>query len=568
MLSLSGFVVSSLLISQCKSRQICLKVGLTLFNSGKIFFDGLLPEPKQAERWQRLQNATNDVCRCRNGYPHGPWFISGYRFSDGTDTGKLGQVRGRLQILPPPAFLVSSVLEILQSSEFGFCTSTVPGEADAYCADHVRENGGIILTNDSDLLVHDLGSDGSVIFLSDITFPNSGKNTSLNVLQFRPKEIEKRLGLKSMIQLALAMKEKRWFQESVQLGKSFSTESLEYVNFSSQFSTLPCHSKLLEAVRFQDCDNLLDMLRWLDARTSEFVHESVKVLSPFGQTECAKSENLGPIPMYLPILLEDPTKATAWTCGAEIRSIGYSFLNINARNGSVDEVGRRGTEIVKRVVPLQSLQDVSQSCNDLLESIEKHFQRHSASGVVDIPIIWQTYGAKIVCETLLKSGKPVPPKAEMLQLVKFEHSMMDSWAHVHLDAQLQGALYSLRMLKQFLDVFLAATLEVTSNNNLGRLAAEVHKRLATLPPLNHLMESPVNKVETRSEDLERAIEILYKSSGIKEVAETTALSRQEKKKMKKKAKRAGALSKGPPTVNKGTAPKNMFSVLAGNDTVE
>ena len=83
--------------------------------------------------------------------------------------------------LPKPPFLVPAVIEALRNSQdWAPLIQVVPGEADTYCAQDVRQNGGIVLTSDSDLLVQDLGADGRVSFFWDVEYISSAARVRAN----------------------------------------------------------------------------------------------------------------------------------------------------------------------------------------------------------------------------------------------------------------------------------------------------------------------------------------------------------------------------------------------------
>ena len=73
-----------------------------------------------------------------------------------------------------PSFLVPSLLEGLRESRYAGVTEMVAGEAEAYCARYLRmqmqTDRGIILSNDSDCLLYDIGDHGAVVFIYDISF--------------------------------------------------------------------------------------------------------------------------------------------------------------------------------------------------------------------------------------------------------------------------------------------------------------------------------------------------------------------------------------------------------------
>ncbi|KAL9094730.1 MAG: hypothetical protein Q9165_003000 [Trypethelium subeluteriae] len=529
-------------------------------DSERIFFDGLLPKSKEPERLRRLQSATKKVAIARMSEEMGPWFIRGFRFTEGEEKVNLSKIRNKLRDLPPPAFLAPAILEALRSTDFGSYTSVVPGEADIYCADYVRNHGGIILTNDSDLLVHDLGANGSVIFLNDVRLSAENEYGPLKSLQFHPRKIAKGLGLKNIIQLAYVIENKQSFSKSLQLAKSVSTDSPEYIHFSTQFNSLLSHSKLLDDVLSGD-PHLMNVLQWLDVRVSEFAHQCTGelLMSPSG--ELAPVELGNTRQMYLPVLLEDSGKATAWVSGTEMRSFGYSLLSVNTPGQPVEEVRRRGNGVVTVSVTVLGLQDLKQSLAILLRDLDEHVQKYTGHESVDVHQAWQIFGVKTLCKALLETGKPVPPKSEMSRLLRFQHSLLDSWAWVHLQAQLQAALYSLRTLKEFIDVFLAAVPAASQDQDLMQIVRRLKERFVTYPLLQHLFKSHVDGSEEQRKESEAAVEDLYKSLGVEEVAETSDISKKERKRMKKMAEEQST-AKEDPAHKRRAQPTNIFSILA------
>ncbi|KAL9071812.1 MAG: hypothetical protein Q9157_005323 [Trypethelium eluteriae] len=525
----------------------------------RIFFDGLLPKSKEPERFQRLQSAIKKIVIARMSEELGPWFTRGARFSEGEDVINFSKIKNKLQDLPPPAFLASGIVEALHSTDYASYTSVVPGEADIYCADYVRQHGGIILTNDSDLLVHDLGVDGSVIFLNDIRLSAENEHGPLKSLQFHPRKIARSLGLQNIIQLAYVIEKKQHFSRSLQLARSVSINSLEYIQFSAQFNSLLSHSELSD--RAQSCDpHLAHVLRWLDVRVSEFTHQCTGrlLLRPPGDPVPGELGNTRY--MYLPPLLEDSRKATAWISGSEIRRLGYSLLSIKNPEQPVEEVRRRGNDVVTVRITVLDLQDLELSLEILLSDLDEHARKYTGYTFIDIDQAWQIFGVKTVCETLLETGKLAPPKSEINQLLRFRHSILDSWAWTHLQAQLQAALYSMRMLKQFIDVFLAAVPVASQDQDLIQLIRRLQERFITLPLLQHLFKSHGNRTEEHRRDSETAVDDLYESLGVEEVAEMSDLLKKEKRRMKKMAEKQ-SVAKENLAGKRGAQSANIFSVL-------
>ncbi|EDN93325.1 hypothetical protein SS1G_09191 [Sclerotinia sclerotiorum 1980 UF-70] len=98
--------------------------------------------------------------------------------------------------IPASSFLVPSIIEALQNSnKYKDIVEIVPGEADTFCASYVSQHGGIILTGDSDLLVHEIGIDSSVSFFQDVELSSKADPWMLQSQVFHAGSIVKRLGL-------------------------------------------------------------------------------------------------------------------------------------------------------------------------------------------------------------------------------------------------------------------------------------------------------------------------------------------------------------------------------------
>ena len=510
---------------------------------------------------ERLQGAVKKIVNFRYSYEPGPGLTAGSRSPDLT---KFRNLRRLLHMLPPPGFLTLSILETLRSTDFGPYACVVPGEADAYCADYVRRNGGIILTNDSDLLVHDLGVDGSVIFLNDIAFPVSSNGAPLKCSQFHPREIAKRLGLRNIIQLACAMKETYRFSQSLEVARGLSIRSPRYIEFSTQFNILLPHSELSTWAQTHGLDGVL---RWLDARVSEFVHKNAADLLPHPQDDTSQTERLHRGIMYLPVLLEDPKKASVWTCGSRTRRMGYSLFCLHALDRRVNEIRRRDIDIVQAPMTLLDPLTLARNCTSLLDELDIHFQRFAVHPGLDSKEVWRIYGVKMISETAFETGKSAPLVADAMRLLTSEHSLIDSWAQIHLEGQLQAALYSMRILKQLIDVFLAfvpANLQELEQE-LIRIVTRLQVHLNTLPPLETLFSSHINLKEEQEKHLELAIQDLYKSLGMEIVPEKDLLPKQDRKKRNKKDQKGRTRSKQNPGV-KGTTSSNMYNVLETDDS--
>jgi hypothetical protein len=146
---------------------------------------------------QRLLATTKQLERFRIAYPEGvPRQRAG--FDENAAVELFPKIRGKEAKVAAPilSFLVASIIDALASSpKYGPCVKVMAGEADGFCAENIRVHGGLVLTSDSDLLVHDLGNNGGVVFLADISFDAGVEG--LTAPLFRVEDICKRLSLKT-----------------------------------------------------------------------------------------------------------------------------------------------------------------------------------------------------------------------------------------------------------------------------------------------------------------------------------------------------------------------------------
>ena len=140
--------------------------------SRKIIFDGYLPPSKWQVRQNRLLEQSEMMKDLLTSHPEGSPVLPGDAFEALEGGISLTQTTGPssyLRWIPKPPFLVPAVVEILKSSHtWGPLVEVVSGEADMFCAEDIRQHGGVLLTSDSDLLITDLGHHGSVVFFEDI----------------------------------------------------------------------------------------------------------------------------------------------------------------------------------------------------------------------------------------------------------------------------------------------------------------------------------------------------------------------------------------------------------------
>lgn len=485
-------------------------------------------------------------------------------------TDLLGSVTSsaRLKALPASAFLVPAVIEAIMSSNYSRVTSVIPGEADAYCAQSARTHGGTIFTSDSDLLVHDLGSNGKVVLFKDIEsihLPSKGK--CLKTQQYQPSAIAEKFDLPNLVRLAFFMTEDNHstFIEATVLAKERNQTSEEFTTFREQYGSLPVLSTLAAEYLTHSERPVFKLLSRLDPRLSELVHQ---ISMNDGDTPRANGD--GTLDMYLPFLIDDPTRTSAWRAGAEIRRLSYSLLRLlDPSIESINEYERKGTRVAETLTPLYPLDslhvEISQLTYTLPISLEQAVLTSEA-------IKWRKTAIKHLCTFALETGKSPPSTTDLTRLITGTSGTNTiSWSHIQTTAQMHSILYSLRLLLQtsqivlgFLDdahrntspqTMTGRTLDlmVGRGQHYGRdsgIAVALRRlrdQLTSLPSLAHLLD---DETEVPS-DVEMATvkssvhEVLRELGvGTDEKEEETVLasssSSKRKKKRKKRDEEAGA----------------------------
>ena len=202
----------------------------------------------------------------------------------------------------------------------------------------------------------------------------------------------------------------------------------------------------------------------LDPRISEFVHQVTEISSIEPKT----------LTVYLPILVEDPGRASAWTETAEIRSFAYSCLKLYKSSNSEDhllqEVYRKGDRV--GITPLDWLEksEVETFASSYLTNISTQIDRK-----VD-PSSWRRYAVSQLFDP------PLTNESRSHILGGKAESQFWDWVDVQNDARLQAYLYTLRILKQILGY-------IHSSASLSKPLHALFQALNTLPPLRLMMST-------------------------------------------------------------------------------
>ncbi|KAL2267554.1 hypothetical protein VTJ83DRAFT_4831 [Remersonia thermophila] len=556
-----------------------------------IYFDSYLPSNKRPERIQRLIKLSRDlvkfhsafsagVPRPRNGDRNKPGHATDAITSQaadlfptsswptGTNNTQAAGGHGRTThpAPPPPPFLVPAIIDALRaSSTFGPLVRTVPGEADGFCARHVcKHGGGIIFTSDTDLLVHDLGGGGSVVFFGDIELDGDATSSRLVARVYRPEEICRRLGMTMGMQprgfsrLAFEVSRDSFLtakQAAAKVRKGESEEDdkeeKEYAKFMEQYLSPEVAPELAEK-----------MSGTLDPRVSEIVLAVLPGIESNSDT-ALEGEDAAEVTMFLPFLLDCPTRTSAWQASTPIRQLAYRMLRSipGARRemSAVFEMRRLQTASSGLRVEMTRTQDAEDFAELLLTVLSEFEERLDKRDRVWVMLA-------IYLDILMTSqrGRGRPISLDVLSQLTKGTLDSGSWDFLHLLAEVQATHYSLRMLCQVMG-FVARHPGTTGPPRVSQLTAW----LSRLPPLSEY-PTPMTLLEMLGGLREPAslgcLESLFAEDEdmirlIKAVGKPNKRTQGEPK--KKKLKMSPGDGNHPASQPSVKTPTNAFELLAG-----
>ncbi|KAH7317742.1 XPG domain containing-domain-containing protein [Rhexocercosporidium sp. MPI-PUGE-AT-0058] len=530
----------------------------------KIYFDGFLPPAKLGVRLQRLQNSTYQLTRfhqsnnepCRSSFPQ-PNSTPPSLFQNTA-------VRSRLTALPPMSFVVPAILEALKASDrYADITDVVPGEADLYCARHLKNHGGVVFTSDSDLLVHDLGQSGAVSFFHDIESSEHDASGILRTQIFQPTAISDRLilpkshGLHSLA-FEISMDAQGTFPKlltQAQSLRSVTTHSKIFEDFLKEYAPLSIESDL-----FAQLETLL-VLQRLDPRTSEYVLHFSSLARIAGQPPISgRPASLSP-QIFLPFLLDCPVRTNAWEVSTATRQLAYGLVNLiipaSEQASTVFEHRRQTDKSDGRELMLPEVSGISEACvtvMEILEELKKKLPNFSERQLwmafaIHQDIEWSTSNAKTAASQLFLQRLAYPKISDP--------SGYFGWDIVQFFAQVQGSLYSLRILQQIAS--LVASTE--TKNSIPEAVLRLNSLLSSVPKFVDYpdLRTAVSTVRMSEQGL-RFMRDLKDVIKVLDYPPSPAVSNPSKsrKSSKKKRKRGQAASGLPASKAK---PSNPFALL-------
>ncbi|KAG6005908.1 hypothetical protein E4U21_007542 [Claviceps maximensis] len=406
-----------------------------------IFFDGYLPEPKLKVRIHRMHRLYAQLCDLYESNMHG--CPASYVVQNAAEAGfNFFDVNvATAKKLIDPCFLVPAIIDALRKHEkYRNVTQLVPGEADQFCADDICKQGGTVLTSDSDLLVHNLGH-GRVAFFRDV---RENDTSRITFASFVPEEIFETIGLRypeKALQLAYErqLSPRATLSQIIRKSSKPCSLSTDYLEFQDHFT--PLQSSNL----WDDDGCKLSSLEFSDPRISELILN-------FNLPRKGRSA-ISPVRMFLPPLLECPALKSAWDLSTCIRQLAYSVLDYATISGdcqSVQEFRRVQTlSSAGRKIPLLSLSLIKHRMEEIVLYCSKMMSFYNSNDHQ----FWIALGIAMQMSDSRRQG--IPPDVlkgyeRDQDLNPINISCHVPWAEIHLYAQVQGILYSFRILQQAL----------------------------------------------------------------------------------------------------------------------
>lgn len=467
-------------------------------------------------------------------------------------------MKSKLTGLPPIPFLVPAVLEsLLDSPWYGEITEVVPGEADLYCAKYLNQYGGIVLSGDSDLLVHDLGGDGVVSFFKDIELA-AYDSRSLRSQIYHPVGIAQRLDLPKAQGLhafafELSMDSQVTFRKLLvdsQSLRAVKAHPSEFKDFVKEYKQLPAEPSSTSSAK------ILPALRSLDPRISEYVLQYPYLAQIAGQAGVTEQSYSRTLHVFLPFLLDNPVRTNAWEISTTVRQVAYSLINLivpeTQQRLIVSEHRKQQDKSSGRELQLPSTSEIPGACTAIMTLVSQLQQ--SLPGLSKSQI-WTTFAIHQDVEYSHSRAKPPLIKFVLQQLADLENKSdmrkNFTWDIVQFFAQLQGSYYSFRILKQIMALVISHGLDQSISEPLLRL----HRQLESLPKLCDL--PGLDRIASVFGSLGKGgISII--TSQIAGDSESTESTQESRRALKKKRKREQS-AVGPLT--RREKPNNPFDLL-------
>jgi hypothetical protein len=470
-------------------------------------------------------------------------------------------IRSNLTELCPLSFLVPAILEsLVVSTQYRDITEVVPGEADLYCARYLKQNGGIIFTGDSDLLVHDLGPDGAVSLFRDVDFPSIDNFDTLCTKLFQQSTIIDRLALPKShglhaLAFEMTMDNYGTFPKLLVQAKLLKTVSANpemYEEYLKEYTQLPPD---LNAESGESAE-VTKVLQKLDPRISEYVLQFPCLAKIAGQSPLESIGSHTPH-IFLPFLIDCPIRTNAWEVSSTIRQLAYGLINLcvpkEQQVFTVFEHRKQQDKSTGRELQLPSIAQISEACTAVSNLFQQLQGKHPSLPETQI---WTAVAVNQELEwSHAHSRSPLShiiiQQFELLES-KTEMARTFTWDIVHFFAQIQGSYYSFRILKQIAELVVLHG----SRDSIPELVSLLNRQLESLPALADLAD--LSHVSSLLQTIAAAPVMDKSTISERSIEHRSTQGKESRRAARRKRKRENGLVE--PSVARGKL-NNPFDVL-------
>ncbi|KAF2225604.1 XPG domain containing-domain-containing protein [Elsinoe ampelina] len=527
------------------------------FEIAAIVFDGYLPSWKKFERSSRGQQSLNRLVKfraSRNDHQLGrigPPSVGLFDPSVALSETKLEQIAA------PPCF-INAVLDSLFNNDYGAVTKVVPGEADSYCAEIARcHEAAFIFTSDSDLLVQDLGDTGKVVIFKDVSFDTTA-NLWVELLVHHPSRLAELLQVPNLIATAYCVKQnfRRSLSEAAAMVRMQNPTGSGYEEFRKLYTSHGEQSTMMKYLQTTQYKDVVCFLEEQDPRVSELV---LQLQIRPGNDTTVKSERS--IYFFLPFLLEDPSKSSAFQPSTGLLKLCYSILKyIDKDLGYVTEYTRRGLAIQSAALMLHPIGQTDSEIRDTGNWLEDAL---TTCDHLPVAARWRMLAAAILLDHQTQSGKGLPSRDDMIALVLNSSWPPWTWALLHAKAQMQGILFSLRLIKQIVSFTILVNMHVSLGENASRDLRRLDRVLASLPKTSDVLDWKDGTSAMSMAEIQTTVNMIDKlTTSPEDDALDGGFEKLQGKGKKKKGKRQTKVQAKAASSQPAIQGKNQYSLLA------
>ena len=226
----------------------------------------------------------------------------------------------------------------------------------------------------------------------------------------------------------------------------------EYKDFAATYDVAGGRAILSDLKQQRRCGTVSNPV--LDSRVMELLVAAQRDATKTGQDAVTSAASTGDDPddqagsetldVFLPLLFEDPTRATAWKMGAAFRETAEHIAR-GVGAATLCEYRRSGQRIRRYLVDRSSTDTHDERLDNWTKVWSKYFRKDTH---LDATSRWRLLVMRHLLSDMVNQDIALPDEAAVTIIL--DGTAVLTWHLAHLSAQYQAVFYSLRMLKQVL----------------------------------------------------------------------------------------------------------------------